>query len=91
METRYTICWDCKRAIGECRWSSSLKPVKGWTAEKTKSKCGGDSYVVIDCPEFIRDAYNMGLKRYKGEPDISDTGLKGDAYGTKISCGINRQ
>lgn len=59
-----TICWHCQNAIpsrdGErgCSWSRSLIPVEGWKATQTvhlydrKEKT---SYVVEECPEYIRD------------------------------------
>ena len=71
-----TKCWDCAKATGGCSWSNSFEPVKGWVAVPTKVKIhksknpteemirDNSSYVVIDCPEFLRDAYNNGLKRY---------------------------
>jgi len=56
-----TLCWDCKNACGGCPWSKHLVPVGGWTAKKTTiraSKTGEErmpSYLVIGCPEFVRD------------------------------------
>ena len=57
-----TLCWDCAYATGGCRWSDKLKPVKGWTANRTHKK-EFDSWVVIECPELLRDARENGLKR----------------------------
>jgi len=55
----FTLCWDCKNATtGACRWSRVLKPVKGWVAEETKN-----GYIVYECPEFARDAYDFGQRR----------------------------
>lgn len=60
------ICFDCDRAVLDCSWSESFKPVDGWTAEPVdrvvqrkvdgknvyaKEKCG---YHVIACPLFIQ-------------------------------------
>lgn len=53
-----TLCWDCQNACGKCSWSKDLTPVDGWNAKPTKIKSHGaydDSYLVIECPEFIRD------------------------------------
>ena len=64
-----TLCWDCSRAIGGCSWSDEGKPVRGWTAkgtQKTSTK-PYNTYLVIDCPLFDRDAYGGGLKKYKKE------------------------
>lgn len=62
-----TICWDCAKARGECSWSVDLVPVEGWTALPTIRKPGTKdemrSYLVIDCPEFKRDAWNGGATR----------------------------
>jgi hypothetical protein len=46
----YTLCWDCANACGNCRWSSKLKPVKGWRAKKS-TKIEG-SYMVRQCPKY---------------------------------------
>lgn len=65
-----TLCWDCKRAIGNCPWSRSgttykngvrrvPQPVEGWKATKSKihvdNRYEVDSYLVQSCPLFIRD------------------------------------
>lgn len=56
-----TLCWDCENACnGGCTWSEKLEPVDGWTAQKT-----ANGYVVHDCPEFKRDAYEGGAIRPK--------------------------
>ena len=62
-----TLCWDCGNAIGNCRWSSYGKPVLGWTAEKVQKSSAKpfESYIVIKCPEFKRDAWNGGLIKYE--------------------------
>ena len=65
MGNKQTLCWDCKRSIGKCNWSKRLKPVEGWianTVNPTLSK-PYSTYLVEQCPEFERDAYNGGLKR----------------------------
>lgn len=55
-----TLCWQCANACGGCAWSmKKARPVKGWTADKTK--CGMkngkpiESYIVRKCPEFLPD------------------------------------
>ena len=57
---RHSLCWDCANAIGTCSWSDRLEPVDGWHAERSEK---GDTWNVIDCPEFDRDARNGGTKR----------------------------
>ena len=57
-----TICWTCQNATGGCSWSRALKPVKGWKADKLRVKKNDytdeviDGYVVIECPEYIKDS-----------------------------------
>lgn len=52
-----TLCWDCQRAAGpvenRCSWSLELRPVKGWTARKSRIIEG--SYYVKKCPLFTPD------------------------------------
>jgi len=61
--TKHSLGWDCSKAIRNgCSWAKDFIPVKGWTAEPTRKKTF-DSFRVIDCPEFDRDAKNFGLKR----------------------------
>ena len=70
-QANQTICWDCANATGGCSWVDHFVPVAGWQAVPKKMKLhngiGGrketGSYVVSECPDFIRDAYNFGLKR----------------------------
>lgn len=73
-----TICWDCANACGGCNWSANLEPVKGWEAEKTRITTSVrqtvESWRVIKCPEFKRDARMNGLvreepKKKNGKPD----------------------
>ena len=63
-----TLCWSCKKAIGNCSWSKCDKdtweilfqPVDGWVAEKTSllmHSNGGKprhvtSYIVESCPQY---------------------------------------
>ncbi len=52
-----TLCWSCKRSIGDCEWSNFFVPVYGWNAEKTTIRMGTrrtESYRVISCPKYIR-------------------------------------
>lgn len=64
-----TLCWDCAKATGRCRWSKYLKPVQGWEIIPTKKinseGHGYQSCVVLKCPEFEQDAVGAGTKRYK--------------------------
>lgn len=55
-----TLCWQCKRAYGDCSWSESFVPVKGWNAEPTIIKGNKKepeiySYNVKKCPLFIKE------------------------------------
>ncbi len=59
-QNKETLCWECKNACGKCSWSKNFVPVKGWEALPTKIKGSFesetviDSFLVINCPEFIR-------------------------------------
>lgn len=66
---RPSLCWDCANATGFCDWSRSNLPIEGWTAVKTglNSSLKDGSYIVVECPEFERDAIRGGLVRYKGD------------------------
>ena len=77
MNTRQqTLCWDCKNALGFCSWSQNFEPVKGWKAIPTKKmirdNLATNTFIVTECPKFIRDATNSGLKRYEKD-DKNDT------------------
>ena len=63
-ESRGTLCWRCKKAVGRCAWTeldSSKKvrfePVPGWVAVKSPGMPGrkSESYLVLSCPEFDPD------------------------------------
>lgn len=63
---KFTLCWDCKNATGNCSWSENLKPVNGWKAERTHIHSTDiDSYMVYECPKFVRDAIYGGQRKYK--------------------------
>lgn len=69
----HTLCWDCGNATNDaCPWVDAGMPVPGWWATPSKIKtCGvlSDSYRVIKCPLFVRDADKGGLVKVplKGE------------------------
>ena len=69
----HTLCWDCAKATDDaCPWVDAGMPVPGWWATPSKIKtCGicSDSYRVIKCPLFVRDADKAGLVKVplKGE------------------------
>ena len=62
-----TKCWECAKATGFCSWSQEFKPIKNWNAVKTKHVNNNgvplETYLIIDCPEFVRDSTNIGLER----------------------------
>ena len=68
---RQTPCWDCAKATGGCSWSDHWEhsPVPGWNAIETRLKWNYEandcSFIVIECPEFERDASNGGAYRLK--------------------------
>ena len=65
---KQTLCWSCKKALGNCSWSKCDKdtgeilfqPVDGWVAEKTSllmysydgTKRHETSYIVESCPQY---------------------------------------
>ena len=63
-ESRGTLCWRCKKAVGRCAWTeldSSKKvrfePVPGWVAVKSLGIPGrkSESFLVLSCPDFDPD------------------------------------
>lgn len=67
-DKKRTICWDCGNATGGCCWSESLTPVKGWNAIRkdiTGKENNEESYIVLNCPEFTRDARGYGAERMR--------------------------
>ena len=70
-----TLCWDCANACGGCSWSDHWlhTPIEGWTAIrndlKTKEGETTESYIVFECPEFIRDGTGFGSQRFRREID----------------------
>jgi hypothetical protein len=68
----YSLCWDCAKATGYCNWSAYLRPVKGWVAKEVWKEQTGQGYLVINCPEFVRDAIGHGVKRYPEEGEKDD-------------------
>lgn len=51
-----SICWCCEKSCtAECSWSREFIPVDGWTAEPWKTANGVDSFLVRECPEFVKE------------------------------------
>ena len=51
-----TLCIECSKACNRgCSWSDEGIPVDGWTAEETRL-----GYLILECPEFIRDGPDRG-------------------------------
>lgn len=57
------ICFNCKKACGDCSWSEKFEPVPGWTAKKVMLNLGvthkkrrwAETYYITACPEFEPD------------------------------------
>ena len=71
----HTICWDCANSTnGGCCWSREFIPVDGWEAIPDRIKINAnradyeDTWCVVKCPEFVRDAYDFGLRRKSLHP-----------------------
>ena len=62
-----SLCWNCANACGNCEWSASLEPVKGWQAVRTFNEDYGEGYQVVQCPKFVRDAHKAGQIRMTEE------------------------
>ena len=90
-----TLCWDCANATGGCSWADhgDHTPVNGWTAKETTLKCHSpssnnettSSFIVIDCPEFIRDAEGHGARRIGEKEKIDEAKQR---IITAYQCGI---
>lgn len=73
---KHSICWDCENAVEPeiCPWCGSGSPVPGWLAVQShihshRTPPNDDSYCVIHCPLFKRDATRGGMKPWKeGDP-----------------------
>ena len=91
-----SICWDCAHSteIGTCPWATEFKPVDGWWArprkirfvqtnsDGSKTQVISDSYTVIMCPLFCRDAFRAGVTENPNAPkkniikDATDTDIR---------------
>lgn len=73
-EQKITLCWDCANAIGKCCWSQKFKPVKGWIARQVPYKeqgfKEGFTYMVDQCPLFVRDGVHNGTRRFIERKEI---------------------
>lgn len=75
MVVESTLCWDCRcSTTKECSWARRFKPVKGWVVTEKLVKnahnaTNGEtkSYIVHECPDFIRDSWGGGRYRTKEE------------------------
>ena len=95
-----TLCWDCANATGGCSWAdhNEHKPIPGWEAIETNIRihnpsCDADatkSYIVLSCPEFIRDAEGFGLRKVGQEHEKKHRrGVDPDAIITAYKCGVS--
>lgn len=51
-----TLCWGCAKACTSgCSWAERLEPVKGWVAQETEQKTAGKGYLVLECPEYVKE------------------------------------
>ena len=79
---RSTICWDCARATStDCPWADHGEPVDGWWARHRRISSGWrpfDTFCVLRCPNFVRDAIRAGQSPYKP--------LKGERENESSNC-----
>lgn len=87
-----SLCWDCACATdsSRCPWATESKPVKGWwakphtiwfmqtNADGSRHRVETESYCVIMCPLFRRDAYRGGTQKPYNAP--RGGALKGTLY-----------
>lgn len=56
-DKKETLCWECRRAGGDCSWSHHGEPVEGWLARETAIRNSPTtslvSYEVLCCPMFV--------------------------------------
>ncbi|ADU23813.1 hypothetical protein [Ruminococcus albus] len=78
-----TLCWCCQHSTDlECRWFQNFRPVPGWVA--IPERCmNAISYMVFDCPNFLRTSRFAAEKEQYKEPitykvDIADDVLVGN-------------
>lgn len=53
-----TICFGCRRPVGQCAWLLDRKPYKGskyyWWEPVYSNKCRPYvSYIIVSCPNYI--------------------------------------
>lgn len=55
-----TLCELCENACGKCSWSKAgdMKPVEGWDAIRKDLFGNIESYIVLDCPQFVLEEKN---------------------------------
>lgn len=90
-KVKSTLCWSCRKSTNSgCSWSRALIPVDGWKAEEDHLKTNyadNQTYLVIECPEFVRDSVNnCDNCRYFAQT----TGMYGYCKRNKIAVDIHR-
>ena len=54
-----SLCWECYRSTHfkefPCPWAHKFIPVDGWNATPTVRNGGGDSFLVKECPIYMKD------------------------------------
>lgn len=71
-----SLCWDCANTCTRgCSWADTFTPVAGWIAARhdLHVMSGGvdrpyESYIVLQCPAFERDAWMGGQRRLDDPP-----------------------
>lgn len=83
-----TKCFSCQKASA-CRWALFHVPIPGWTAEKTvinhSKNWTSNSYLVIDCPEYVFDARSLNSVSDLKPWSHHEIRILIDNYG-KIAC-----
>lgn len=65
-----TLCELCTKACGFCTWSERgvQKPVEGWKAIRRDLLGVGESYLVLECPEFdLEERHRWAYEKFDPE------------------------
>ncbi len=94
------ICFDCKKACGNCSWSEidpetkrpAYKPVEGWKAIKVPYLIGAGSgidstYYISECPEFEPDEGFQPTPTFMRACMLCGASLEGEAKNRKYCFG----
>ena len=86
-----TLCWDCANATNnDCPWVDRGEPVDGWWARHRRISSGWrpyDTFCVLRCPMFVRDAMRAGQTPYKPLKGESNEDCNHNKCGASLPVG----